>query len=46
MDYGDSPDEAGFRSWLFGMLDHARVVGPPPMVDAVRSWLRAMAEAG
>jgi proteasome accessory factor B len=34
----------GFRSWLFGMLDHARVVGPPAMVDDVRSWLAAMAE--
>lgn len=36
---------AGLRSWLFGMLDHARVVGPPAMVDSVRSWLTAIAEA-
>lgn len=34
---------AGFRSWLFGMLDHARVVGPAELVDDVERWLRAMA---
>jgi proteasome accessory factor B len=37
-------NRGGFRSWLFGMLDHARVVGPPPMVDEVRGWLQAMAD--
>ena len=37
---------AGLRSWLFGMLDHARVVGPPPMVASVRSWLTSIVEAG
>ena len=36
----------GFRSWLFGMLDHATVLGPPEMVDGVRSWLTAMAARG
>lgn len=34
----------GLRSWLFGMRDHARVVGPPSVVDEIRSWLRAMVE--
>lgn len=37
---------AGFRSWLLGMRDHARVVAPAPVVDDVRSWLRAIVEAG
>jgi proteasome accessory factor B len=36
---------AGFRSWLFGMLDHARVVGPAPMVESVRAWLTSIVEA-
>lgn len=37
---------AGFRSWLLGMRDHARVVAPPAVVDDVTSWLRRIAEAG
>jgi predicted DNA-binding transcriptional regulator YafY len=36
----------GFRSWLFGMRDHARVVGPQSVVDDVTSWLRSIVEAG
>jgi predicted DNA-binding transcriptional regulator YafY len=32
-----------FRSWLFGLLDHARVLGPPDLRDDVVAWLRAMA---
>ena len=32
-----------FRSWLFGLLDHARVVGPPELRDDVVTWLRALA---
>ena len=32
----------GLRSWLFGMRDHARVVGPPDVVEQVTSWLREM----
>ena len=35
----------GFRTWLFGMRDHARVVGPPAVVESVTSWLREMVEA-
>ena len=31
-----------FRSWLFGLLDHARVVGPPELRDDVVAWLREM----
>jgi proteasome accessory factor B len=37
---------AGLRSWLFGMLDHARLLGPPDLVDEVTSWLDAMAGEG
>ena len=33
----------GMRSWLFGFLDHARVLGPPELVDVVTGWLSAMA---
>lgn len=32
-----------FRSWLFGLLDHARVLGPPELRDDVVGWLQAMA---
>jgi predicted DNA-binding transcriptional regulator YafY len=31
-----------FRSWLFGLLDHAKVLGPPELRDDVVGWLRAM----
>lgn len=33
----------GLRSWLLGMRDHARVLGPPPVVESITSWLRAIA---
>lgn len=33
---------AGFLSWLFGLLDHARVLGPPELVDDVVARLREM----
>ena len=36
-----NPD--GLRSWLFGFLDHARVVHPPGLVGVVTDWLEAMA---
>ncbi len=36
-----NPD--GFRSWLFGFLDHARVLGPPALVALVTGWLTAIA---
>lgn len=32
-----------FRSWVLGLLDHARVVGPPALRDEVVAWLRAVA---
>ncbi|MCB1002838.1 MAG: WYL domain-containing protein [Acidimicrobiales bacterium] len=32
-----------FRSWLLGMLDHARVLAPPDLRAEVRDWLRAIA---
>lgn len=35
-----------FRSWLLGMLDHARVLAPDELVDDVRSWLQAIADGG
>lgn len=36
---------APFRSWVLGLLDHAEVVGPPPLRDDVAGWLRRMAGA-
>lgn len=36
---------AAFRSWVFGMLDHAEVVGPPALRADVVKWLTAMAGA-
>jgi predicted DNA-binding transcriptional regulator YafY len=39
-------NRGGFRSWLLGLRDHARVVAPPEIVEDVASWLRRMAEAG
>lgn len=32
----------GLRSWLFGMRDHARVLGPQSVVDEITLWLRAI----
>jgi predicted DNA-binding transcriptional regulator YafY len=31
-----------FRSWVLGLLDHAEVLGPPDVREAVVTWLRAM----
>lgn len=36
-----NPD--GFRSWLFGFLDHARVLGPESMRKQIVKWLKDMA---
>ncbi|HEX9530569.1 MAG TPA: WYL domain-containing protein [Acidimicrobiales bacterium] len=36
---------AGFRPWLLGLVDHAVVIGPPPLRAEVVSWLEAMAAA-
>jgi proteasome accessory factor B len=36
-----NPD--GFRSWLFGFLDHARVIGPETTRTQIVKWLEAMA---
>ncbi|MEX2627215.1 MAG: WYL domain-containing protein [Ilumatobacteraceae bacterium] len=32
-----------FRSWVLGLMEHARVVSPPAVRDHVRSWLVATA---
>jgi proteasome accessory factor B len=32
----------GLRSWLFGLRHHARVLGPPEVVEQITSWLRGM----
>jgi predicted DNA-binding transcriptional regulator YafY len=32
-----------FRSWVLGLLDHAVVLGPPELRQAVTGWLTAMA---
>ncbi len=37
---------APFREWVLGMLDHAKVLGPPAVRDDVRRWLLRLAEAG
>ena len=34
-----------FRSWLFGMGDHAVVLNPPEMVNDVVTWLKALASS-
>ena len=34
-----------FRSWLFGLGEHAEVLGPPEVRGAVVEWLRSMAGA-
>lgn len=36
---------SAFRSWLLGMLDHARVLAPASMVDEVVSWLEQIRDA-
>jgi proteasome accessory factor B len=36
----------GLRSWLFGLLDHARLLGPPELVDDVTAWLGRIAGRG
>jgi proteasome accessory factor BC len=34
-----------FRSWIVGLLDHARVVGPETLRQAVTDWLAAVASS-
>ncbi len=34
-----------FRSWVLGLRDHARVLGPPELVEDMVQWLRAIVEA-
>jgi predicted DNA-binding transcriptional regulator YafY len=34
---------AVFRGWVLGMLDHAEVLGPPPVRAHVRAWLQGLA---
>lgn len=36
-------NEAGLRSWVLGMLDHAVVLGPPEVRGRIVEWLGAMA---
>lgn len=36
-------NEAGLRSWVLGMLDHAVVLDPPEVRARIVDWLRAMA---
>jgi proteasome accessory factor B len=37
-------NEAAFRSFVCGFLDHAEVLGPPDLRDDLIDWLAAMAE--
>ncbi len=39
----DVVNREAFRSWLFGLLDHATVLEPPAVRDDVVGWLRAVA---
>ncbi len=39
----DVAHRPALRSWVLGMLDHARVLRPPELVDDMVSWLRAVA---
>lgn len=34
---------AAFRSWVMGLLDHAKVLGPPELVEDIVMWLSNMA---
>jgi proteasome accessory factor B len=34
-----------FRSWLFGLGDHAEVLGPPEVRADIVAWLEHMAGA-
>lgn len=38
-------NRGAFRSWLFGMLDHAVVLGPADLRADIVGWLKAMAAA-
>jgi predicted DNA-binding transcriptional regulator YafY len=38
-------NRGAFKSWLFGWLDDAEVLGPPSLRDDVVAWLRAMVTA-
>ncbi|HZD66221.1 MAG TPA: WYL domain-containing protein [Acidimicrobiales bacterium] len=35
-----------FRSWVLGLLDHAVVLGPPPLRQHLVAWLQALAAPG
>jgi predicted DNA-binding transcriptional regulator YafY len=37
-------NRAAFRSWVLGLLEHARVLGPPELREELRSWLEATAK--
>ena len=39
-------NRAGLRSWVLGMLTHARLLGPPDLVDDVVGWLQSVAATG
>ncbi|MBV8949375.1 MAG: WYL domain-containing protein [Actinobacteria bacterium] len=39
----DVVNRDAFRSWLFGLLDYATVIGPPTVRDDVVTWLRSIA---
>ena len=41
----DVRSPGAFRSWLFGMGDHAVVLNPPEMVNDVVTWLKALASS-
>jgi predicted DNA-binding transcriptional regulator YafY len=37
-------NRGAFRSWLFGMLDDAEVIGPPELRAETIAWLEAVAQ--
>jgi proteasome accessory factor B len=42
----DVANEAGLRSWVLGMLDHAVVLGPADVRGRMVAWLETMAAGG
>jgi len=39
-------NEAAFRSWVLGLMDHAEVLGPESSRALMRDWLATIASAG
>ena len=42
----DVTNRAAFRTFVLGFLDHAEILGPPPLREGMVSWLDAIARPG